>query len=224
MPIGAAIGANVAKTAIGAAGAAGAANAAKTAASQAIGFDKSVYSDAQQNLSPYINNGSNASNALAGLLGTGGNAAQSQAAWNNYLNSTNYGFNLNQGLKGLSYANAPGYGSGATGKALVNYAQNAANNALTGYEGMLGGQAALGSQSALGLGSLGNQTAGLVNNALGFGANAQGNAAIGTANGINSGLNDILGLFPGGSRTSTSFGGGAPASSWASQAIGAGVS
>lgn len=224
MPIGAAIGANVAKTAIGAAGASSAANAAKTAASQAIGYDKSIYSDAQQNLSPYINNGANASNALAGLLGTGGNPAQSQAAWNNYLSSTNYQFNLNQGLKGLSYASAPNYGSGATGKALVNYAQNTANNALTGYEGLLGGQASLGAQSGLGLGSLGNQNASLVGNALGFGANAAGNAAVGTANGINSGINDILGLFPGGSRTSSSFGGGAPASSWASQAIGAGLS
>jgi hypothetical protein len=194
-------GASIAKGAIGAAGANSAANAAKTAASQAIGFDKGVYSDAQQNLNPVIQSGQNSTGILSGLIN--GNSD----AFNKYLNSTNYKFQLDQGLKGVASANAPSFNSGATGKALNNYAQGQAGSALAGYEGLLQGQQTTGTQAALGLGALGNQTGSLVGNALGFGANAAGaasNAGAAFGGGI---LSDLTGQLNQ-AHTASSFGGG----------------
>jgi hypothetical protein len=64
----------------------------------------------------------------------------------------------------------------------------------------------MGTQGALGLGQIGTQTGGLVGNALGFGANAQGAANIAGGNAVAGSLNDIFqGL--GQSRTQSSFGG-----------------
>lgn len=110
-------------------------------------------------------------------------------------------------MKGIATANAPSFNSGATAKALNNYAQGQAGSALAGYEGLLQGQQGVGVQSALGLGSIGNTTAGQVNNALGFGANAQGAANIAGGNAVGSALGDIIGGIKQG-QTASSFGGG----------------
>lgn len=117
------------------------------------------YAQAGTNLNPYITQGGNAQNALAGLLGTGGDSAASNAAFNNYLNSTNYQFQLNQGLNGVKTANAPAFQSGATAKALNDYAQGQAGSALSGYEGLLQGLGNTGAGAASNLGSLGSQEA-----------------------------------------------------------------
>lgn len=200
MPIGATIASVGGKIAQGV-GAQAAANAAKTAANQAIGFDKSVYSDTQQALNPYITSGASATGAINGIL------SGDPAAFNKFLNSTNYQFVRDQGLKSVANANAPTWGSGATGKALINYGENTAQGALGSYLGILNGQQQLGAQSGTALGQIGNQTAANVGNALGFGANAQGAANIAGGNAIAGGLNDVFqGVNQ--SRTQSSFGGG----------------
>lgn len=200
IPVGASIAASVGGKIAQGAGAQSAANAAKTAANQAIGFDKSVYSDAQGALSPYISSGANATGAINGILNG------DPAAFNKFRNSTNYNFLLDQGEQAVRTTNAPSLNSGATGKALVNYGQGMAGNALSAYTGLLTGQQTLGAQSALGLGQIGNTTAGNIGSALGFGANAQGAASVAGGNAVAGSLNDILqGVNQ--ARTQSSFGG-----------------
>lgn len=189
MPIGAAIGAAGISGAASLGGAAiqsGAANnaskAAQNAAAQQQAFQQQVYQNAQSNLNPYAQQGQAANSALAGLLGVGGNPAASDTAFKNYLNSTNYQFRRDQGLQGIEYANAPAFNSGATGKALNNYAQQTAGDAISGYENMLGGQAGMGIQAGSALAGTGTNIAQLNNQSSQYGANAQGQAAAATGN------------------------------------------
>lgn len=155
------IGSNAAKSA---------AKNSTNAANQANQNATNVYNTNQANLNPYISTGTNATNNLAGLLGIGGNAAGSQDAFNNYLNSSNYNFTKDQGQKSLASQNAATYGSGATGKALIGYGQNLAQNTLGGYESMLQGLGNQGMGAASSLGGLGNQYAGQYANTLTNGA------------------------------------------------------
>lgn len=216
MPVGIGLGVSAATTLGGAAlqsGAAGkAADAARAANADTLAFNKGVYSDTKNNLSPTINQGQNAGSALAGLLGIGGNPAASDAAFKNYLGSTNYGFQLDQGLKGIEYANAPAFKSSATAKALNNYAQGQAGSALAGYEGLLSGQQTLGAQSALGLGQIGAGIGGTINNANQGLAGAIGSSAVyGATAGANA-LAGIGGILNQGI-TGSSFGAGGKSSS-----------
>lgn len=111
--------------------------AAKTAR---LGFDWLTKPDqGGQYTLPYLQGGANASNAIQGLLGIGGDPAAAGKAFNDFLGSTNYRFQLGQGLNAVSNsAAAKGLlNSGATLKALNNYGQNMAGNALQGYMGNL---------------------------------------------------------------------------------------
>jgi len=178
------------------AGAANKASKAAQAASQAnLDFSKGIYNTATGNLQPTITQGQNAGGALAGLLGIGGNPAAADSAFKHYLDSTNYNFIKDQGLSGVRYANATSFKSGATGKALINYGEGMAGNALSGYEAMLGGQQQLGAQSALGLGSLGTNISQIVSNANNYGAAGIGNGAIAGANAWGNGLAGINSAF-----------------------------
>jgi hypothetical protein len=200
MPVGATIASVGGKIAQGV-GAQSAANAAKTAANQAIGFDKGVYSDTQQALSPYITSGASATGALNGILNG------DPAAFNKFRNSTNYQFLFDQGRQAVATSHAPSLISGATGKALTNYGQGMAGNALAAYTGLLNGQQQLGEQAGFHLGALGNQTGNLIGDALGFGAKAQGAANIAGGNAVSGALNDVIGGIQQ-ARTQSSFGGG----------------
>lgn len=155
-----------------------AASEAAQAQAATLAFTKGVYNDTQGNVQPTINQGTAAGSELAGLLGTGGNPAASSAAFDKYLGSTNYQFQLGQGEQGIQSANAPAFNSGATAKALNNYAQGQAGNALAGYQALLSGQQSLGTQAALGLGGVGTGSAGIINNANQAAANSEGSAAL----------------------------------------------
>lgn len=139
-----------------------------------------------------------------GLLGLGADPAAARRAFDTFRNSTNYDFLLNQGTQAVKTANAPSFNSGATAKALLNYGQGMAGNALAGYEGLLAGQQQLGTQAALGLGSIGvgasgqfssanNNAAGIAGSAGIYGANTQGSAL--------QGLSSLLGA----NRSTSSF-------------------
>ncbi len=152
-----------------------AAKNSKNAADQANQVATNVYNTNQANLNPYIQTGTAANNNLAGLLGVGGDKAASQDAFNNYLNSSNYNFVLDQGLKSVGTQNAASYGSGAFAKALNNYAQGQAGNTLQGYESMLAGLGNQGLQGASSLAGVGGQYANQYGSTLTNGA-AQQNA------------------------------------------------
>lgn len=182
-----------------------AAKAAKDASTANLNFVKGVYTDAGTNLSPTIQRGNTAGNALEGLLGIGGDPAASAAAFKNFLGSTNYNFLLDQGTQAVKTANAPSFNSGATAKALLNYGQGMAGNALQGYEGMLQGQSQLGVQSALGLGSIGVGQSGQVSSANNNAAGAAGSAGIYQANATGSALQGLSSLINK-TQTASSFG------------------
>lgn len=226
MPVGIGLGLTAGATAISgglqAGAAANATSAAKSAQQQTLDWTKQVYGNASSALSPTISQGSQAGSALAGLLGIGGNPAASDAAFKNYLGSTNYKFQLDQGLNGIEYANAPAFASGATAKALNNYAQGQAGNALSGYEGLLQGQQTLGTNAALGLGGIGVGAGNTINSATQAAAGTIGSAGVYGANAGQNALTGLAGLVNQG-LTQSSFGGGSSVSS-ASNPFAAGTS
>lgn len=203
---------------LGAQAEASAAEKATTAAQQ--GFQYLTNGAGSGAASNYINSGSQALNnqtgvqsQIAGLLGVGGDPAASQKAFQNYLGSTGYNFQLQQGTGAIN-ANAASQGllnSGSTGKALTSYGQNLASTTFGNYLGQLGGlNAAYGStaqqgQNELGtIGSVGTASGSGAANSIMAGGAAQGNffAGLGGAAGNMMGSlggNSSLGLsMPGG--------------------------
>lgn len=94
--------------------------------------------------------GTAANTAQANLLGVGGDPAKQQAAFNNYLGSTGYQFQLKQGQNavGSSAASKGLLNSGATAKALDKYGQGLASTSFNNYFGQLGQLSSAGAASA----------------------------------------------------------------------------
>ena len=186
--------------------AADAANKAAQRASAAnLAQAQKIYGEEQGNLNPFIQGGQSANTEELGLLGIGGNPQAANNAFNQFRNSTNYNFLLNQGLQGVQSANAQSFNSGATMKALNNYAQGMAGNALSGYMGQLNTLGGQGVQAASNLGSFGQnytqQSAGFRNNAAnvaGSAANAQANAFTNALGGFTKAVTPGLSSFVGG--------------------------
>lgn len=178
----------------GIAGASGASKAAQAqgAASQAtIGANQQLLGQIGSDVNPTIGYGNAAGNELAGLLGIGGNAKDSANAFNTFRNSTNYRFMLNQGEQGQAFLNAPNLNSGATAKALGNYAQGMAGNALSGYEGLLTGEQGLGLQGSNIFANAGTNLAAQNANARNLAAGAQGTSDLYGANALSGALGSI---------------------------------
>src|ERR1700761_7557284 len=113
----------------------------------------------------YISNGGAANSAQAQLLGLAPMTAGTQNGFNNYLNSTGYNFQLQQGQNAIS-GNAASRGilnSGATAKGLTQFGQNLGSSYFNNYLNQLGGLSS-GGQTALGqvgaAGTAGGQAAG----------------------------------------------------------------
>lgn len=115
-----------------------------SSSNQAYDYLKNAYA-------PQVNTGVQSSNALAGLLGVGGAPAQDQA-FQNYLNSAGYKFNLQQGQNAITSSNAASglLNSGSALKQLQGFGQGLASNYLQQYIANLGGL----SNSGLQAGSL----------------------------------------------------------------------
>jgi hypothetical protein len=121
------------------------ANAAKKAAKQADArlVEGRNYAINQSGLTDYAQQGQQAAGVQAGLLGVGGDPAAAQAGFDNYLNSTGYRFNLDQGQKAIT-GSAAAKGllkSGATAKALAKYGQNIGSDYFNTYLNQVGGVA-----------------------------------------------------------------------------------
>lgn len=187
--------ATVASAGISANAAGKASKAAKDAQTANLAFSKQIYSDAQGNLNPTIQGGIRSGNALQGLLGIGGDPEASRRAFDDFRHSTNYDFLFDQGAQGVKTANAPSFNSGATAKALINYGQGMAGNALAGYENLLAGQQTLGAQSAGALAGTGTQIGSQVSSANNNAAGVSGSAGIYGANSTGSALQGLAGLF-----------------------------
>ena len=217
MPVGSAI-ASIGSSVIGGIVGSGAANKAgqevEQAAQQGVSTLQGVQQQSTSNLQPYALQGQQYNSELAGLLGLGGNQAASQQAFQNWLGSTNYQFELGQGLQGVEYANAPAFSSSATAKALNNYAQGQAGQYLGNYEGLLQTGAGQGIQAGIGLANANTQNALGQAQTLLTGATGEANAGLiganqiqGALRGINSGLSSFSSAG-GGSALAGLFGGG----------------
>ena len=194
MPVGAtiaAVGSGVAQGVVGAQAAGKASKIGQQASAQAQKLAADVYATNKENLNPYIQTGTGATGALSAMLGVGGDQKAQEEAFNRYLGSTNYQFQLGQGLEAVKNAGAASFNSGATAKALGNYAQGQAGSALSGYQGMLGGLANQGMTAASNLGGIGTNYATQGTNAIYSGANAQIAGTMGQASNINNALGSI---------------------------------
>ena len=185
-------GASIAKGILGSNAGNEAAQLYQQAGQNAQNINQQVYQTNEGNLNPYINMGTQAQTALQNLEGLNGTGAESKQAnaYNDFLNSTNYQFQLGQGENAIKYAGAPALNSSATAKSLNNYAQSTAQGALGSYLGLLGNQGSQGLSAAGTLGSLGQQYANTTNanlfgaaggqaQGIGYSAGALGNMATG---------------------------------------------
>lgn len=109
--------------------------------------------------SDFVNQGTAANSAISQLTGTAPVQQGTTNAFNNYLNSTGYKFQQQQGSQALTgSAAARGLlGSGATAKALSTYGQNTAAGGLDNYLSQLNTQANRGATEANAIGSAGTQ-------------------------------------------------------------------
>jgi hypothetical protein len=110
------------------------------------GYDYAVNSPLA---STYLPNGGKANNAAADLLGVGGDPAKSQAAFDNYLKSTGYDFQMKQGQNAIVSSNAAKglLNSGATAKGLTEYGQGLGASYFDNYLKQLGGLSTQGLQA-----------------------------------------------------------------------------
>ncbi|MEX1088094.1 MAG: hypothetical protein WEC36_02630 [Phycisphaeraceae bacterium] len=133
---------------------------------------------------PYVQAGTGAIGRQADLLGVGGDPAASQAAFQNYLNSTGYQFQLGEGQRAVTgSAAARGLlNSGSTARRLTQYGQDLGSSYFNNYLTQLGGV------SQQGLQGIGLQQGPLVDAA---GSRAGGFGALAT--GIGAGVTNWLG-------------------------------
>lgn len=137
----------------GAIGAENAEDAQFAASQQALAAQMKRYKEAQENLSPYMQSGEGANSIISRLFGLDGQPADMSA----FEASPGYQFRLQQGLDALqnSAAARGGLFSGATGKAINDYAGQSASQEFDNYVNRLFGFSQQGNNTATNLANLG---------------------------------------------------------------------
>lgn len=164
------------------------------AAEAATQVQKDMYDQTRNDLSPYRDAGSTALSQLMGQMGTNGYFNQTYTGQDIY-NDPSYQFRLNQGLDSVQSGAAAQGGllSGATLKALNNYAQDSASqeysNAYSRFNAdqtnrynRLANLVGVGQNAAAQTGNAGLQTAQAIANNTMSGANATAAGTIGSNN------------------------------------------
>jgi hypothetical protein len=187
-------------------------SAAKTASDTASAnnaLQSQVYNSNKGLAQPYIDAGDTAETALNGFLGLGGDPAATQKAFNDYLNSTGYQFNLDQGLDAVTQSKAASglLGSGSTAKALDSYATGEADQYGQQYVGNLQNEVSTGQNAVNALTGAGQSYANAVSSNNNNAASVTANAGITGAAQTNALINTALAAY-GTSRGGTSYGGG----------------
>ena len=213
MPVGAIVGAATIGAGANLVASSNATSAASNAASANNALESQIYQNNVGLETPYINSGDQAETALNGFLGLGGDPAATQKAFNDYLNSTGYQFNLNQGLDAATQSKAAAgmLDSGATLKALDAYGTGLADTYGQQYVGNLQNEVATGSSSANALAGQGQSYANAVSGNNNSAATVSGNAGLAAASGVNALTGQALSAY-GLSQGGSSFGGGGSAS------------
>lgn len=113
---------------------------AKAVEASMTGYNYLTTGQGAQASNTYINNGMTANNSMAQLLGQAPVSDGASDGFQNYLNSTGYQFQLDQGM-GAVTGNAATMGllnSGGTAKALQQYGQNLSATTFDNYLQQLG--------------------------------------------------------------------------------------
>jgi hypothetical protein len=190
-----------------------AASAQEQAAADSLAFQQGVYNNTTANLQPYVNTGTNALYSLASLYGvpTGANGTNgsgatpgssptnngAMTAFNNFTQTPGYQFPLQQGQLSANRSLAASglENSGGALKALTQYGQGYASTGFNNYLSQLSALANNGQNAAVQTGTAGNQAAQTVNNATNTYGTANASGIVGSANAINSGVNNLTGLL-----------------------------
>lgn len=179
-----------------------AANTQAAASKYASDMQKEMFDEVRADQKPYMQAGTQALSGLMGLTGLGG-ADTAQLL----RQDPSYQFRLNQGLDNVqsSAAAQGGLLSGATLKALNNYAQDYASQEYGNAYNRLSNIVGMGQNAAAGVGNAGMQTAQAVANNTMAGANAQAAGQIAAGNRTANNFGALLGV---GNMVSGFFGGG----------------
>lgn len=223
MPIAAGISAagSLASAGIGYFGAQSAADKQSEAAANSLAFQKQVYAQNQQNLTPWINTGSKAAYSLADLYGLGPNGSQGvNDAFDAFTKLPAYQFPLQQGMLALTRnLNAQGKNmSGAQAREAQQFGQGLASQYLmSNYVQPLQSMSGLGANAASSLAGANNTSAGQIGNSYGNIGAAQASGIVGGTNALTSGLQgganslalySALGQGGGGGGSSATYGNG----------------
>ena len=186
-----------------------ASNRAAQAAASNNALQSQIYNSNKALITPYVDRGNTAADALQGFLGLGGDPAKTQAAFQNYLNSTGYQFNLHQGLDAAEQSKAAQglYNSGAALKALQDRGTSEAQLFGQNYINNLNTVANRGVNAAGTLTGAGQTYAGAVGANNNSAASAAGNAGLVGAAQTNGLIGNALSAF-GQIRGQSSYGGG----------------
>ena len=186
-----------------------AANQAQQAAESNNALQKNIYDTNRGLIQPTVDRGNVAADALQGFLGLGGDPAKTHAAFQNYLNSTGYQFERQQGLDTAEQSKAAAglYNSGAALKALDAYGTGEAQKYGQQYIDNLGGIATRGVQGVGALTGAGTNYANQVGSNTAGAANVGANAALAGAANTNNLIGNALSAF-GNFRGQSSYGGG----------------
>jgi hypothetical protein len=200
----------VAGAAISGSAADSAAHTAGATAAQNDALQSQIYGSNKALAQPYVDAGDRAETALNGFLGLGGDPAATQKAFNDYLDSTGYQFNLDQGLGAVSQSKAAAglLGSGSTLKALDAYGTGLADQYGQQYVGNLQNEVSTGQNAVNGLTGAGQSYANAVSSNNNAAAATAANAGLAGASNTNALIGNALSAY-GALRGQTSFGVGA---------------
>jgi hypothetical protein len=201
---GAVAGAAINSSAIGSAS-----QAATNAANANNQLESQIYDNNVKLATPYITSGNTAETALNGFLGLGGDPAATQKAFQDYLNSTGYQFNLNQGLNAVNQSKAAAglLRSGSTLEALDNYGTGLADQYGQQYVGNLQNEVSTGQAAAGSLTGAGQSYANAVSANNNSAATTTANANLAGASNTNALIGNAIKGF-GTLAGSSSYGGG----------------
>ncbi len=186
-----------------------ASNQAAQAAANNNALEGQIYNSNKALAEPYVDAGDTANTALQGFLGLGGDPAKTQAAFHDYLNSTGYQFNLDQGLGAAEQSKAAQglYNSGATLKALDAYGTGLADTYGQQYVDNLNTIANRGVNAVGSLTGAGQSYANAVSANNNSAASAAANAGLASASQTTGLIGNALALY-GQTRGASSYGGG----------------
>jgi hypothetical protein len=130
---------------------------AQSAADANTALAREQYDQSRAQLAPFVDPGGAANARMAAFLGLGGDEAAAHQAFQDFLGSTGYQFQLDQGARALTARKATQglLNSGSTLKALQDYGQNTARSAYGGYLGQLDTLANRGANAAANLAGAG---------------------------------------------------------------------